>query len=92
MFSFYHLKNLKSLTKCPHLILHTTGKELPWEDAFRLSPLPSLHSTARGKQENTKKIRHHFDLNENKNMTYPNMGDAAKLVFREKFSIKCLYL
>ena len=50
MFSFYHLKNLKSLTKCPHLILHTTGKELPWEDAFRLSPLPSLHSTARGKE------------------------------------------
>ena len=25
-------------------------------------------------------------------MTYPNMGDAAKLVFREKLSIKCLYL
>ena len=53
---------------------------------------PTPHSTARGKQENTKEIRHHFDLNENKNMTYPNMGDAAKLVFREKFSIKCLYL
>lgn len=43
-------------------------------------------------KENTKEIRHHFKLNKNENMTYPNMGHTTKLVFREKFSIKCLYL
>ena len=45
------------------------------------------------KEEIKKEIRKYFEMNENKNTTYQNLWDAAKVVLRGKFTVvKWLYL
>lgn len=44
------------------------------------------------KEEIKKEILKYFEMNKNKNTTYKNLWDAAKVVFREKFIVVNAYI